>query len=142
MFPARWNQPVVKKVVRHPLDRVQPAVADRQRVALEVRDLLHFLDHLAVLIQRGLARHRRDHKGEHDVEHDQPDRGVRPVIDRSVGTRRNDDHEQRSRTDLSRTLTRRGMDGTFQLDPATKSNPMKFDWIEILIVSAPSCPES
>jgi len=56
----RKQKPVVEKVVRHPLDRVEAAVAYCARVALEVRNGLHILDHFVVLVQPRRARHGRD----------------------------------------------------------------------------------
>ena len=46
--------------MRHPLDRVEAAVAYCARVALEVRNGLHILDHFVVLVQPRRARHGRD----------------------------------------------------------------------------------
>ena len=82
----------MKEVVGDPLHRVQFAVPEPQGVALEIRLLLSLLDDVAFVVDVRLVCDRRNREEEDDVQDDQSERGVRPVVDRGVRTRGNHDH--------------------------------------------------
>ena len=77
----------VQEIVSQPLDGMQ-AVAERQRVAIVIRDDRR--DDQVVIVESETARIGRDGEEHRDVEHHHRDRGVGPVIDRGVCHHRDD----------------------------------------------------